>query len=185
MARLSLLVCVLLVSSFYLSPTNSYACSCAIMLSPEEEFSRSYAVFAGKVTGIEEPPPRKFQSSIDPVKVTFDVKEAWKGNVDPTFTITTARSTVSCGFNFQVGQEYIVYADGDESLARVSLCSRTALLAGAEQDLQSLGRGAVNSDYGMSEVDRETKYSALWWTAGLVFVIVLVAWIGIHKSRQT
>lgn len=185
MIRVLLLLCALFVSSSFLWLTNSFACSCAILPTPEEALARSYAVFSGKAMKIEEP-PQAIEHSSAPVTITFAVKETWKGNVDRMATVKTARSTASCGYAFLEGAEYLVYAAGDDSLTRVSLCSRTALLAEAEQDLQSLGSGTINSEYGQWEMeDRETKISALWWITGLIVVIIAVAWIGIQKSKRS
>ena len=58
--------------------------------------------------------------------------------------VTTPPTGGSCGFAFEEGEEYIVYAyDGantDESYS-VNICSRTALLSQAQEDLDAFGDG--------------------------------------------
>lgn len=66
------------------------ACSCAPLPSPQESLEKSTAVFAGKVTGIDIP-NRIIISSADPVSVTFNVSEIWKGPDYKTLVVTTAR----------------------------------------------------------------------------------------------
>lgn len=88
------------------------------------------------------------QSSMDPVSVTFQVGSRWKGELGEKVTVTTASSGASCGFEFTKGERYIVYAGGEETAGEggttkltASLCSRTALFSGAEEDLNELGAG--------------------------------------------
>ncbi|MEK4518194.1 hypothetical protein NSS64_23135 [Paenibacillus sp. FSL H8-0122] len=142
-------LCTLIVFMTLLTvrPQVTYACSCAVSPSPLEAMEKSAAVFEGTVVSIKE----KFkimQSSADPVQVTFQVGARWKGELGEKVTVTTASSGASCGFEFTKGERYIVYAGGEEAVGEegtakltVSLCSRTALFSGAEEDLNELGAG--------------------------------------------
>ena len=133
---------VIIISLLAIKIETAYACSCAIPGPPAEELTRSIAVFTGKVIRISKPPNIGSLSSADPVKVTFQVYEVWKGAVSETTTIITSRSGASCGYAFEKGGEYIVYAHGSEDSFSVSLCSRTKSLDRAEEDLEVLGVGA-------------------------------------------
>ncbi len=119
---------------------RAFACTRAPPGSPSDELERSTAVFAGKVTGVEMPGGDVI-SSADPVRVTFRMYTVWKGPSRDSLTVTTARSTVSCGYEFAAGKEYLVYAYGEEDDLEVSLCSRTRPLTLAAADLAALGRG--------------------------------------------
>ncbi len=125
-----------------IAPERAYACSCAVEAGVtkqeriQEAFSRATAVFAGEVTGIEDPPPSSVASSADPVTVTFDVSEAWKGAGNGTREITTPMSGASCGYEFQSGEEYLVYAPKN---MEVWLCGETKPLSDARADLEVLG----------------------------------------------
>ncbi|MEK3713086.1 hypothetical protein [Paenibacillus sp. FSL R7-0333] len=144
-----MVLCALIVFMTLLTvrPQVTYACSCAVPASPLEAMEQSAAVFEGTVVSIKE----KFkimQSSADPVQATFQVGARWKGEVGEKVTVTTALSGASCGFEFTKGERYIVYAGGEEAAGEggtakltVSLCSRTALFSGAEEDLNELGAG--------------------------------------------
>ena len=68
----------------------------------------------------------------------------WKGVVYEEMYVTTPPTGGSCGFAFEEGEEYIVYAhdsaSGDGGYT-VSICSRTALLRQAQADIDALGKG--------------------------------------------
>jgi hypothetical protein len=73
--------------------------------------------------------------------VTVRVKEVWKGEVTEEVQVHTAGSSAACGYSFAKGSVYLIYAVRDEAdPLRVSLCSRTALLDDAKEDLDSLGK---------------------------------------------
>jgi hypothetical protein len=76
--------------------------------------------------------------------VRFSVVTAWRGVDTREVTVSTHRSSAMCGYPFQEGEEYLVYARGGEGLT-VSLCSRTAPLADAGEDLAALGAGEPGS----------------------------------------
>ena len=80
----------------------------------------------------------------DRTKVGFEVSAVWKGIVHEDMYITTPPTGGSCGFTFVEGKEYIVYAHdsayGDDSYT-VGICSRTALLGQAQDDIDALGEG--------------------------------------------
>lgn len=144
-----MILCALMVFMTLLTvrPQVTYACSCVVSPSPLEAMEKSAAVFEGTVVSIKE----KFkimQSSADPVRVTFQVGARWKGEMGERVTVTTAQSGASCGFEFTKGERYIVYAGVEEvegtggtAKLTVSLCSRTALFSGAQEDLNELGAG--------------------------------------------
>lgn len=147
-------LCALLVFMLLLTvrPQVTYACSCVVPAPPLEAMENSSAVFEGTVISVAKP-TGIIQSSADPMQVTFQVGARWKGDLDNQVTVSTAQSGDSCGFEFAKGERYMVYARGaeaDGSIAKgneeqseftTSLCSRTALYADAQEDLNELGPG--------------------------------------------
>jgi len=114
-------------------------------LSPAEGLSSAYAVFTGEVTTIEPNTATKFGG----VEITLQVKEVWKGDIGAQVQVRTAGSSAACGYNFVKGETYLVYADRDEAdPMRVSLCSRTALVVSAQEDLDFLGKPSQELDSG-------------------------------------
>ncbi len=116
--------------------SEARACSC-MRLTPSEGLSSSYAVFTGEVTKIEPNTATKFGG----VEITLQVKKVWKGDIGEQVQVRTAGSSAACGYSFVKGETYLLYADRDEAdPMRVSLCSRTALVASAQEDLDFLGK---------------------------------------------
>jgi hypothetical protein len=51
----------------------------------------------------------------------------WKGEMMKDFTVTTARQSAMCGYNFEVGKKYLVYANQSGDGLMVNNCSRTTV----------------------------------------------------------
>lgn len=137
-----LLFGLLLTSMIVGSTGQALACSCVIPGSPAAEMSNANAVFAGVVTDLETSAGGVLRGDA-PVTVTFEVTQVWKGPRHQTLTVTTASDSAACGYNFALDQAYLVYAHGDDDELSVSLCSRTAPLANAWEDLYALGEGQL------------------------------------------
>lgn len=130
------------------APGCAHACSCGMPAgSPErvaeQALSGSSAVFSGEVVDIDW--PLLPVSSAAPETVTFRVSEVWKGPERRTLEVKTAVSDASCGYPFDAGESYLVYAydDGAGGVASASLCSSTKPLSDAGADLEALGPGAA------------------------------------------
>ena len=126
-------------------PGQVHACSCVVPGSPSEEIDKFDAVFAGRVVSIDHSfDPNRPPSHGDHTTIGFRVSAVWKGAVTEDMDVTTPPTGGSCGFAFEEGQEYIVYAYdsayADEGYS-VNICSRTALLAHAQEDLDAFGDG--------------------------------------------
>src|SRR5258705_178017 len=69
--------------------------------------------------------------------------KTWKGAVPDTVIVWTPDDAGVCGFDFEEGQPYLVFATRRDSLSVSSgLCTGTQTLAGARAYLKVLGRGA-------------------------------------------
>lgn len=127
--------------------TVDQTCSCLSRIRSDASVSRkvryerqrSKAVFSGEVMAIVERNTRDAHN----LEVTFRVIEAWKGiRTNIVSVITPHPSPYSCGYAFQVGQQYLVYVERfDNGNLWTDICSRTMRLTDAEEDLQVLGRG--------------------------------------------
>ena len=114
----------------------AYGCSCLRPGPPLTALDQATAVFAGEVSAINQT-ARGFE-------VSFSVAEVWKGELPQNLVITTGPHSAACGYSFEVGQDYLVYAHGrDNNRLGAGLCSRTALLSNAADDLVELGDGAL------------------------------------------
>jgi hypothetical protein len=107
------------------------ACSCAPSPPPQEALQQASAVFTGTVVAVD--------TSGVTSTVRLQVDRSWKGAKCGEVTVTTPADSAACGFDFQVGQNYLVYADKQQGKFSVSLCSRTSLTSQAGEDLTALG----------------------------------------------
>ena len=96
------------------------------------------AVFSGKVLEIIVKP------QIYHVEVKVKVESSWEESLPEEVTVFTGRGGGDCGFHFEVGESYLVFAygSGNGSLW-TNICQRTAGISGAKLDLKILGRGKL------------------------------------------
>ncbi|WP_223701459.1 hypothetical protein [Sutcliffiella deserti] len=148
---------------------SSSACSCLKPGSPLEELQKYDAVFAGEIINVDE----KWSSNRKKVKIK--VKDTWKGINITEVNVYTYKDSAGCGVNFELGKEYIVYANLEDGIYTSSLCSRTAELANAQEDLQQLGKGnspVQSPDADNKNTDRDpTTDNIVFGTLGVVLVL--------------
>lgn len=129
---------------FMFTPERASACSCVANPDVAEALHNSDAVFEGTITAKQGSTKLFSTSSADPVTWTFQVNEVWKGKVAPAISVKSAFSSSSCGYEFEEGRRYLVYAsDNGKSSLEVSLCSRTTDYGSAGADLAALGSGST------------------------------------------
>ncbi len=171
MSKVERLIFSVLLVAFILSFNHrpAAACTCAINPSPEEELKLSTAVFSGRVVSTDLL-PRLDTSSRHPVKVTLEVDTVWKGPERDRISVYTAIDSGACGFDFNVGWKYLVYARGSQNDLEVSTCTRTAMLSYAGDDLAALGEGVQIDNWWRS--DQIPITISIW--LGLVIVAILI-----------
>ncbi len=139
---------LLIATSFLIFSANSAsACKC-VQTTPEQSFERAKTVFSGRVVDVVEQSPAERRSPrgnedssfLTGVKVIFEVSKVWKGKNEQRLAVMTSGSSASCGYSFQEGQEYIVYASGEEAKLQTGLCSGTKPVSEAQTDLGVLSQ---------------------------------------------
>ncbi len=120
----------------------AFACKCAGH-SVSDALAEATAVFEGHVVSIED-----FSEGSEPVvakkKVTLSVVRVWKDLEDTeTVSVTTHAESAACGFHFERGESYLVYAQRADAGFTVHSCSRTRPMADASEDLAQLGGGVT------------------------------------------
>jgi len=97
------------------------------------------AIFEARVASIEVADGQRH--------VRMDVVQTWLAAEHEHVEVVTAETEAACGYSFEVGQSYLVYASALEGEAyRVSLCSRTRRMVDADDDRALLGSGVVPVD---------------------------------------
>jgi hypothetical protein len=66
------------------------------------------------------------------------VDRIWKGAHCGTVTVQTASDSAACGYSFEVGRTYLVYAFKEGGLS-TNICTRTRVIEEASEDLAALG----------------------------------------------
>ncbi|MCH2225628.1 MAG: hypothetical protein MK066_12730 [Crocinitomicaceae bacterium] len=110
---------------------NSLACDCIPQPEMSLEFHRTRTVFVGRVTNIK--PDSDSKGAL--LVVTFEVSDNLKSSKKSTIKIKTSASGKSCGYEFRLGQRYLVYANMARPGLMTSVCSRTTPLSKAKNDL--------------------------------------------------
>ncbi|WP_091218456.1 hypothetical protein [Paenibacillus sp. BC26] len=140
--KVLLIYFIVLGTCFVVKPLTVNACSCAAPPSIENQLNRKTAIFSGKVLSLTKPTKGKIWSTSDSVKVQFEVKTVWKGELSFQTSVYTALSSASCGYEgFEVNEEYIVFAYGDPERLETGLCEGNKTLASAQEEFKALGAG--------------------------------------------
>ena len=181
LAALVSVVLLIVLGLVALLPDCASACSCVVLPSTpqervREELSESDAAFSGEVVQIDR--PSLALSGADRAKVTFRVYESWKGPERRTLEVSTPVFEASCGYSFEEGQEYLVFAYGGQGHLKVDACGETERLSRAGDHLAALGDGEVPADVGeLSDTSGGISARAMAGLAGLTlaasFALVL------------
>lgn len=117
------------------------ACTCAPPGEPRAELEHADAVFSGRVVDVE---TGEQERGFRRLAVRFALDAVWKGVPEGAeATVWTAEQSAACGYSFEPGEEYLVYAyESDSGELTTSLCTRNAPLSRAAADLAALGEPA-------------------------------------------
>jgi hypothetical protein len=126
----NLLIGILLIAW---SATESFACSCNRTPNPPCRFYwQTPVIFEGtviKFVSIENNP-----NGFENRKAKFRVESPYKGIGKKEIEIYTGDGGSDCGFPFQVGKRYLVYAYGENSYLSTNYCGRTRAIENAKED---------------------------------------------------
>lgn len=154
-----------------LNNNQTFACSCMMNESPNISMEKAKSVFIWKVTKIEE--SSMVNNLIDYRKnyVTFSVSSSIKWTSDNEITIVTAKDSATCWYNFEESKDYIVYTYWEEKIEEVSLCSRTAILTYAFDDLEILKDKIVNIEK-TDVVETKKSFTEIFISLLIIFISI-------------
>jgi hypothetical protein len=122
-----------------LIPEAGRACECPVKPALETALAQSSVVFLGRVEEQGSTPYKK-----DYTEIKFLVLRKFKGFDElpplPTLVLYTPSESTNCGYKFQNGFEYVVYATGNPAFLQTNSCSRTEVLEKAQLEEQRLIR---------------------------------------------
>jgi hypothetical protein len=146
---------LLLILMLVLEANPSLASECWARRSVPEELNNSTVVFSGKAVAEEYrpivTPQRGWPEGGEILVIKFYVERWWKGSGEGEVFLYTGVSRwpggytriFTEGFNFSVGEKYLVYAFGDVDNLTTTGCERTTKLEKADEDLKALGEGRL------------------------------------------
>ncbi len=176
LAALASVVLTVLGVVFLLPPDCASACSCAMPPGSRDALADSDAVFSGEVVAVEQGTATATSPGYD--TATLRVSEAWKGSGRGTWEVRTPSQGMACGYHFEEGREYLVYAYTGKQGLEVDLCNGTQPLTEAEADLEVLGAGErPTGGEVLSDTSGDVSVGAMVGVAGLVLaasVLVVV-----------
>lgn len=118
-----IIISVSIVVFFMLSANDVFACSCLLDNSQpvkkqvKTAYQKAAAVFYGEVTEVT----RQSKGLIVKIKV----EQSWKRQTESEAIVYTLADSAMCGYPFERGKKYLVYADEENGKLGVILCSRT------------------------------------------------------------
>jgi hypothetical protein len=126
-------------------PCRGGFCDCVTGGSARAARAGSDAVFTGVATAVRDTMLRREDGERFVQKaVTFETRAGWKGVRTRSVTVLTGWGGGDCGYPFERGSTYLVYANrrrmGTTAGLVTGICTRTAALSAARADLAALGR---------------------------------------------
>src|SRR5678816_2560454 len=140
------------------------ACSCIGSQPTCQATWQAHAVFVGQVVGITDVQPATRPDSpaalFDRRRVSFKVSEVFRGDVGASVIIRTGLGGGDCGYAFEVGSSYLVYAHQvPTGELTTGICSRTRPVSEAVDDLAYL-RGPARQPGSLGTIQGVAKYPA-------------------------
>lgn len=168
-----------------LNNNQTFACSCMMNESPNISMEKAKSVFIWKVSKIEESSVINDLFEYKKNYVTFNVSSNIKWNTNKEIIIVTAKDSATCWYNFEDWKNYIVYTHWEWNKQEVSLCSRTALLTEANEDLEEFKDKIVNIEK-TDVIETKKNFTEIFISLLIIFIsiftIVLITRPIKHKT---
>lgn len=129
-------LCLACIIAILCAARPAAACVCADPGSLADEYRRSSAVFVGRIVSLEISTKVVEGRRIENMIATFDVERRWKGPSARRLRVQTCGTQMlvcTCGVDFQLGQRYVVFAEGKPF--QTSSCNRTTIADTAGEEL--------------------------------------------------
>jgi 5-hydroxyisourate hydrolase-like protein (transthyretin family) len=157
-----LLFSLILIASAF--AREAVACSCAFGGgAPCQEYWKAEVIFAGTVVGSASVELKEGAYKSQQRLVKFSIGESFRGIQAAQAEVITGWGGGDCGYGFQNGETYLVYARRGEKDTRLytSICTRTRLLTEAAEDLDYF-RSLPGADARAIIFGRVTKRNHYW-----------------------
>ncbi|MCA9381129.1 hypothetical protein KC678_02600 [Candidatus Dojkabacteria bacterium] len=166
-----------------ISTSTVAACSCIQPGTPIEEANKGQIIFSGTVESITEVDDLNLQVTVKPIM-------SWTSDLlSMTTPVSTANNSAACGYNFEEGKDYLIYAYEHEGNLSTNLCTRTQLLDKAAMDIPELDQLSYKKfDYTVHNNDNaeqttDSNSNALLIVLIALFSLGLLSYIFIKKTK--
>ncbi len=120
-------------------PSGAHACSCNGNPNPPcRAYGNADAVFDAVVTGREKIERSGVHVYLNSRRYQLEVERVFKGDVPSATYVYTGVGDSDCGYRFQVGKRYLIYAHRSEGRFTTSICTRTTTIKNASEDLDHI-----------------------------------------------
>ena len=120
------------------------ACSCLGPPSLEDQLTDREVIVLATVKSIEIHQDTGSWGCDPWLRVTLNATEYWVGEPLQELEILTPEDSACCGYHFEVGESYLVFADrSGEGYSETGLCIGNRKAAEAETVLEALGPGVT------------------------------------------
>lgn len=143
-SRAAVLSALLLVAGLAAAPA-ARACMCLEPPPPAQAMEQAGAVFSGRCVKVERTERETAYGKLPQLRAVLEVKAAWKGldgqTLRPrTVVVWTGGGGGDCGFGFEAGESYLVYAhQAEDGTLSTDICTRSRDSGRAAGDLEALG----------------------------------------------
>ncbi|MFK7925658.1 MAG: hypothetical protein AB8H47_27155 [Bacteroidia bacterium] len=154
---------------FFVGFQQLFACEC-INLGPQAKIDSADVVFDGTVIYVN----TNWMSG--GMKYTFQVHQTWKRRTDTVMMINSGFATTDCGYNFEEGKRYLVFARKTFSY-KTDLCAGNVLIEEADTYLSKLGSS--------QQPARSALIPLMYWTLSILTVLAFafMAFIVLRKGK--
>jgi Carboxypeptidase regulatory-like domain len=157
---------------------TAFACTCVKAPTPCQAYEQAGAVFIGipKEVSRNESKDNTGNSGRASRIFRFSVDQAFRGVNNSQVSVITGQGAGDCGYDFKIGEQYLVYAFQDsQKMLSTSICSRTKLVRNADEDLEYI-RGLSKASPGgwiFGEVFKTSRtHGGLWPLEGVKVTVV-------------
>lgn len=127
---LAMLVCL------WLAPRAAAACDCKFATPLDAATIAEYdAIFEGTL--------HRAWRRDNTLYRRFAVRRVWRGESEPRITIETEDWKMGCGYHFEIGKTYLVFARRYKDGTLQVTCTHTTPIGHADDELAALGEGSV------------------------------------------
>ena len=116
--------------------------------------------------------------------VSFRVSEVWKGPERETLDVSTPSEGPACGYSFNKGTEYLVYAYGKKESFKSDICTETKPLTEASVDLEALGNAEQTVGNGGTLSDTSGQFPRLDVIAIMGLAVAAVSLVVLRRLSQ-